>query len=47
MSSAAEYIHGDISREEYIESVRSENMKSRIDRILERKNDNERKDGEN
>lgn len=35
MSSAAEYIHGDISREEYIESVRSENMKSRIDRILE------------
>lgn len=47
MSSAAEYIHGDISRQEYIESVRSENMKSRIDRILERNNDNERKDGEN
>ena len=47
MSSAAEYIHGDISREEYIESVRSENMKSRIDRILERKNDNEREISEN
>lgn len=47
MSSAAEYIHGDISREEYIESVRSENMKSRIDLILERKNDNEREISEN
>lgn len=47
MSSVAEYIKGDISREEYIESVRSENMKSRIDRILERKNDNEREISEN
>ena len=47
MSSAAEYIHGDISREEYIESVRSEQMKSRIDRILERKNDNEREINKN
>lgn len=47
MSSAAEYIHGDISREEYVESVRTENMKSRIDRILERKNDNEREISEN
>ena len=47
MSSAAEYIHGDISREEYVESVRTENMKSRIDQILERKNDNEREISEN
>lgn len=47
MSSAAEYVHGDISREEYVESVRSENMKSRIDRILERKNDNEREVNKN
>lgn len=47
MSSAAEYIKGDISREEYVESVRSENMKSRIDRILERKNDNEREVNKN
>lgn len=47
MSSVVEYIYGDISREEYIESVRSENMKSRIDRILERKNDNEREISEN
>lgn len=47
MSSAAEYIHGDISRQEYIESVRSENMKSRIDRILERMNDDERKNSKN
>lgn len=35
MSSAAEYIYGDISREEYVASVRSEQMKSRIDLILE------------
>lgn len=47
MSSVAEYVHGDISREEYVESVRSENMKSRIDRILERKNDNEREVNKN
>lgn len=47
MSSAAEYVHGDISQEEYVESVRSEQMKSRIDRILERKNDNEREISEN
>lgn len=47
MSSVAEYIYGDISREEYIESVRSEQMKSRIDRILERMNDNERENSEN
>lgn len=47
MSSAAEYIHGDISREEYIASIRTEQMKSRIDQILERMNDNERKDSEN
>lgn len=47
MSSVAEYIYGDISREEYVASVRSEQMKSRIDRILERKNDNERENSEN
>lgn len=46
MSSVAEYVHGDITREEYVESVRTDQMKSRIDRILERMNDNEREDGE-
>lgn len=46
MSSVAEYVHGDISQEEYTASVRSEQMKSRIDRILERMNDNEREDSE-